>query len=91
MRQVSLEDDERLSHPADSLTLEKIAVVEVLVLSERHLKVKEMSAMTQISDTTVRCILHDHLGMNKASTKWVLKLLSAMPATCSPCLLFRAL
>jgi hypothetical protein len=34
--------------------------------------------MVKLSDTNLRRILHDHLGMHKVSTKWVPKHLSAV-------------
>jgi hypothetical protein len=36
-------------------------------MSERRLKVKEISEMYKLSDTSVRRILHDHLSMHKVS------------------------
>ncbi|XP_047987147.1 histone-lysine N-methyltransferase SETMAR-like [Leguminivora glycinivorella] len=74
----SLEDEERPGRPADSITSENISIVEQIVLTDRRLKVKEISAMSNLSDTVVRRILHEHLGMNKVSARWVPKLLSAI-------------
>lgn len=74
----SLEDETRPGRPADVVTNENIDVVERIVLSDRRLKVKEISAMSKLSETTIRRILHDHLGMNKVSARWVPKLLSAI-------------
>ena len=47
------------------LTDNNIALVEDLVLDDRRLKVKEIAQKSGLSDTTVRRIVHDHLGMNK--------------------------
>lgn len=49
-------------------TVEKIAVVEEELVD----------TMTQISNTSVRRILHDHLDMNQESPMWIPKLLSAV-------------
>ncbi|XP_044262805.1 protein GVQW3-like [Tribolium madens] len=65
MGQESLEDDARPGRPVEVITEDKVALVEKLVLSDRRLKVKEISEMTKVSDTSVRRILHDHLGMHK--------------------------
>nr|CAI5863098.1 unnamed protein product [Callosobruchus analis] len=72
-----LEDDERPGWPVEVITEDKVALVAELVLSDRRLKVKEIAEMTKISDTTVRQILHDHLGMQEVSARWVPKHLSA--------------
>nr|CAI5819211.1 unnamed protein product [Callosobruchus analis]CAI5865965.1 unnamed protein product [Callosobruchus analis] len=63
MAQEFLEDDERLGRPVEVITKDKVSLVEELVLSDRRLKVKEIAEMTKLSDTTVRRILHNHLGM----------------------------
>ncbi|XP_044264614.1 histone-lysine N-methyltransferase SETMAR-like [Tribolium madens] len=76
--QESLEDDARPGRPVEVITEDKVALVEKLVLSDRRLKVKEISEMTKVSDTSVRRILHDHLGMQKVSARWVSKHLSAL-------------
>jgi AraC-like DNA-binding protein len=60
----------RSTHP------ETIALVQEEVLQDGRLKAKEISARCGLSKTTVLRILHDHLGMNMVSTRWVPKLLS---------------
>jgi histone-lysine N-methyltransferase SETMAR len=47
-------------------------------LQDRRLKTEEISARCGLSKTMVLRILHDHLGMNKVSARWVPKLLSAV-------------
>lgn len=74
----SLEDDDRPGRPADSITSENVALLEKIVLSDRRLKVKELSAMSNLPETTVRRILHKHLKMKKICARWVPKLLSAV-------------
>lgn len=64
--------------PVEMLTPEKIEVMEKLMLSDRYLKVKETSVLTQISNISVRYVLRDHLRMKKMSARWVPKLLSAI-------------
>nr|CAI5868025.1 unnamed protein product [Callosobruchus analis] len=73
-----LEDDERSGRPVEVITEDKVALVEKLVLSDRRLKVKEITEMTKFSDTIVLRILHDHLGMQKGSARWVPKHLSTV-------------
>lgn len=60
------------------LTDNNIALVEDLVLDDRRLKVKEIAQKSRLSDTTVRRIVHDHLGMNKINAMWVPKYLPAI-------------
>jgi histone-lysine N-methyltransferase SETMAR len=76
--QESLEDDERSGRPTEVITPQKIAIIEEMVLEDRRLKVKEEVLMPNISETSIRRILHDHLGMNKISARWVPRLLSAL-------------
>lgn len=78
MGQESLEDDARTGRTVEVVTDDKIALVEDLVLGDRRLKVKEIAQMSRLSDTSVRRIVHDHLGMNKVSARWVPKHLSAV-------------
>nr|CAI5841706.1 unnamed protein product [Callosobruchus analis] len=60
------------------MTKDKVALVEELVLSDQRLKVEEIAEMTKLSDSTVRRILYDHLGMQKVSARWVPKHLSTV-------------
>lgn len=78
MGQESLEDDARTGRPVEVITEDIVAIVEEVVLRDRRLKVKEISEMTKLSDTSVRRILHNHLGMHKVSARWVPKNLSAI-------------
>jgi histone-lysine N-methyltransferase SETMAR len=74
----SIEDDPHHGKPAEALTPETIALVQEEVLQDRRLKIKEISARCGLSKTMVFRIVHDHLGMNKVSARWVPKLLSAV-------------
>jgi histone-lysine N-methyltransferase SETMAR len=71
----STEDDPHQGRPAEALTPETTALVQE-VLQDRRLKTKEISARCGLSKTTVLRILHNHLGMNKVSARWMPKLLS---------------
>jgi AraC-like DNA-binding protein len=66
-----IEGDPRQGRPAEALIPETIALVQEEVLQDRRLKTKEISARCGLSKTTVLRILHDHLGMNKVSARWV--------------------
>ncbi|KAL0828929.1 hypothetical protein ABMA28_003828 [Loxostege sticticalis] len=74
----SIDDEPRPGRPSEAITDENIKFVEVTVLEDRRLKTKDLAVMTGLSKTTVLRILHEHLGMNKVSARWVPKLLSAV-------------
>ena len=71
MAKKSIEDDPRFRRPVETTTSDIIEKVEKLVLEDGHLKIKQLSALVGVSDTTILRILHDHLGMTKVSAKWV--------------------
>nr|CAI5842618.1 unnamed protein product [Callosobruchus analis] len=52
MGQEFFEDDERPGSPVEVITVDKVALVEELVLNDRRLKVKEIAEMTKLSDIT---------------------------------------
>jgi histone-lysine N-methyltransferase SETMAR len=74
----STEDNPRQGRPTEELTPETTALVQEEVLQDRRLKTKEISARCGLSKTMVLRILHDHLGMNKVSARWVPKLFSVV-------------
>jgi histone-lysine N-methyltransferase SETMAR len=74
----SIEDDPRQGRPAEAVTDESIKIVKKEVLQDRRLKTKELAARCGLSKTSVLRILHERLGMNKISARWVPKLLSAV-------------
>nr|CAI5834232.1 unnamed protein product [Callosobruchus analis] len=78
MGQEFLEDDERPGRPVEVVTEDKVVFLEELVLSDRRLKLKEIAEMIKLSNATVRRILHDHLGMQRVSARWVPKHISAV-------------
>ena len=69
MAKKSIEDDPRFRRPVETTTSDIIEKVEKLVLEDGHLKIKQLSALVGVSDTTILRILHDHLGMTKVSAK----------------------
>lgn len=72
----SLEDDERSGRPNDVTTHEMVMKVEIAVMENGRLKLKELAKMFNISETTVYKIMHDHLNMSKVSARWVPRMLS---------------
>lgn len=68
MGQETFEDDVRSGWPVEVITKDKVVLMEELVLNDQHLKVKEMAAMTNLSDTIARRILQNYLHMHKVSS-----------------------
>lgn len=64
MRQKSLDDDARPGQPVEVITEDKVTLVEKLVLSDWHLKVKKIAEIIKIYDTSVNQILYNHLGIS---------------------------
>jgi len=60
------------------VTEENIRHIEQELLSDRWLKLKEISERLEISKTTVIRIIHKHLHMKKVSAKWETRLLSSI-------------
>jgi len=74
----SVEDEERSGRPSEGTSQENIDLVEHIVLDDRRLKVKEIAKLSNLSETTVWRIVHDHLNMSKVSARWVPSNLSAV-------------
>jgi len=74
----SVEDEPREGRPVEVVTEENIRRIEEELLSDRRLKLKEISVRLEISKTTVIRIIHEHLHMKKVSARWVPKLLSSI-------------
>ena len=70
-----LEDDERPGRPNDVTTHEIVMKVEIAVMENGQLKLKELAKMFKSSETTVYKILHRHLNMSKVSARWVPRML----------------
>jgi len=66
----SVEDEEiRSGRQLEGTSQENIDLVEHTVLDDRRLKVKEVAKCSNLSETTVWRIIHDHLHMSKVSTR----------------------
>ena len=60
------------------VTEENIRCIEEVLLSDRWLKLKEISVRLEIPETTVIWIIHEHLHMKKVGAKWVPRLISSV-------------
>ncbi|GFG32800.1 hypothetical protein Cfor_06313 [Coptotermes formosanus] len=74
----SVEDEPREGRPVEVVTEENIRHIEEELLSDRRLKLKEISVRLEIPKTTVIQIIHEHLHMKKVSARWVPRLLSSV-------------
>ncbi|KAH0817832.1 hypothetical protein GEV33_004959 [Tenebrio molitor] len=72
----SLDDDLRPGRPVDTITLDVIEKTKYLVLEDLRLKERQLAPLLGVSETTVFRILHEYLGMKKASARWVPRMLS---------------
>lgn len=73
----SIEDDPRSGGPISAATEENVKKVEKLVLEDARIKIKMLSAMTNLSIGTTHNILHDLLNLSKVSARWVPRMLTA--------------
>lgn len=71
-------DGPKPGRTADVVTPDMIEKVERVVLEGRRLKMKKISKMCGLSETSVLRVLHDHSHMSKVSAKWVPRNLSAL-------------
>ena len=74
----SIEDEPRVGRPVEVVTEENIRCIEEVLLSDRWLKLKEISVRLEIPETTVIWIIHEHLHMKKVSARWEPRLLSSV-------------
>ena len=74
----SVEDEPREGRPMEVVTEEIIRHIKEELLSDRQLKLKEISVRLEIPKTVVIWIIHEHLHMKKVSAKWVPRLLSSI-------------
>ena len=74
----SVEDEPREGRPVEVVTEEIIRRIEEELLSDRRLKLKEISIKLEIPKTTVIQIIHEHLHMKKVGAKWVPRLISSV-------------
>ena len=82
-----LEDEARSGRPLDDTDKEMCKKVRDLVYSDRRIQVEEIAQALGISHGSVSTILHDRLGMQKLTARWVHKSLSneQMATTASVC------
>ena len=64
--------------PMEVVTEENIRRVKEELLSDRRLKLKEITVRLEIPKTTAIRIIHEHLHMKKVSARWVPRLLSSI-------------
>jgi len=74
----SVEDKPREGQSMEVVTEENIRQIEEELLSDRRLKLKEISVRLEIPKTTLIRIIHEHLCMKKVSARWVPRLLSSI-------------
>ena len=72
----SLEDDPRTGAPSTSTNEDTVATVELMVMEDRHITVREVAETLGISVGSVSSILQDQLNMKKCSAKWVPRILT---------------
>ena len=72
----SIFDDVRSGRPKTAVSEEIIAKIHNAVLSDRRMKVRELSNIAQISTERVHYVLHEKLHMKKLSARWVPRLLT---------------
>ena len=70
----SLEDEVRSGRPSIQET--NASQVDLLIQSDRRLKVREIADKLDLSKDTVHWIVHDMLGYRKVSARWMPKMLS---------------
>jgi len=74
----SIEDEPCGGQPEEVVTEENIKRIEEELMSDRRLKLKEISVRLEIPKITVIQIIHEHLHMKKVSARWVPRLLSSI-------------
>lgn len=67
MGQKTFEDNARSEWQMKLKMENKLALAEELVLSDRHLKLKEIAEMSKLSDTIVCRILRNQFNIHKVS------------------------
>ncbi|RZB41555.1 HTH Tnp Tc3 2 domain containing protein, partial [Asbolus verrucosus] len=72
----SVEDDPRPGRPTEATNKAICKKIEDLVLEERRIKISFIASELKISVGSVWNILHNVLGMNKVSARWVPRLLT---------------
>ena len=73
----SLDDDPRCGRPSTAINQETVKAVEKCILADRRVTIVEVERETGLSHGSIQSIIHDHLGMNKVSSRWVPKFLNS--------------
>jgi histone-lysine N-methyltransferase SETMAR len=73
---VEIQDDERSGRPVDISTPETIRNIEQLILADRRVKIDDIAERLGVSHGSVHKIVHEMLGFNKVSARWVPKMLT---------------
>ena len=71
----NLDDVECSGRPNSAIVPENIKNVHKMVLADHELKLREIADTLEISEGSEFTILHEHLGMRKLCSKWLLRLL----------------
>ena len=72
----TLQDDLRSGRPNTSTNGLLIQLVKEMILQDRRVTVREISSQLSISVGSTEEIIHDYLGLNKISARWVPRLLT---------------
>lgn len=72
----SLNDDPRSGRPVEATGDDIVEKIEDLILENNRLTKKQLAEIVNISTESVLRILHEKLGMNKVSCRWVPKMLT---------------
>lgn len=72
----SLEDDPRSGRPNEATDNNMVEKLEDLILHDARSTLKQLAETLKISTESARHILHENLGMNKVSCRWVPKMLT---------------
>ena len=78
LKRENVKDKPREGRPVEVVTEENIRGLKEELLSDRRLKLKEISVRLERPKTTVIWIIHEHLHIKKFSVKWVPKLPSSI-------------
>ena len=74
--QTNTDDAEGSGFQKSTVILENITEVHKIVLGDRKLKLREITATLEISEGSVFTIFHESLRMSKFFSKWVPRLLT---------------
>jgi histone-lysine N-methyltransferase SETMAR len=72
----NIHNDDRTDRPSTSRTDVNAARVEELILENRRVTIRDLSAALELSIGTVHYIVHEELGFRKVCARWAPKCLS---------------